>query len=141
MDIAGHVSGQLKDTSGNPVTGAEVIVKETDTGDQIASGTTEATGNFTVSGVPVGTNRYQITFAASGYGSALKNNVTVDPGSVTNIGVIYLVPEGSSAGTVSGTVIDANTGSVISGASVVISDLDGIRGSIIHKRCGRQLYP
>ncbi len=122
VDIAGHVSGQLKDTSGNPVTGAEVIVRETDTGDQIASGMAEATGNFTVSGVPVGTNRYQITFAASGYGSALKNNVTVDPGSVTNIGVIYLVPEGSSAGTVSGTVIDANTGSVISGASVVISD-------------------
>jgi len=75
-------------------------------------GTTNASGIFTIYNVPIRTTTggtpYYIDFTKTSYSSNRKNNVVVARGEMTDVGVIYMLSGGSS-GTITGSVVDANT--------------------------------
>jgi len=73
----GTISGDVKDSSNNPISGATV---STNTGGYTT--TTAANGTYTLSNVAVGT--YNVTASKSGYTPQTQNNVVVTQGNVTN---------------------------------------------------------
>jgi hypothetical protein len=75
--------------------------------------------------VPIGNLAYEIEASKTGFTNATKTNITVTVGIATNVGVIFLVPTAAQPGKISGQVIDANNGTVISGAMVKIYDWSG----------------
>lgn len=103
---SGAVTGTVKDSSGAAIVGASV-------GYSGGTTTTNATGNYTLSGVPVGT--IQLMASATGFQSSTQN-VTIQ-GGVTVTANFTLAPA-ASTGTVTGKVTNISTGGVISGAKV-----------------------
>jgi hypothetical protein len=95
----GSISGTVSDSNGGaPISGASVMA---DTGQ---STTTDGSGNYTLTDVPVGTRT--VTASATGYVDGQATNVAVADG-VTTTGVdIALDPEpvGGGVGTIKGTV-------------------------------------
>ena len=106
---AATVSGTIKDQTGAVLRGVEVAVKNADTG-LTRSGTTEANGYFTVSGLPPGI--YDVRASLPGFGTAvervtlavaqeaglsLKLNVAGTEESMTVLGVSSIVETRSAA--------------------------------------------
>jgi len=126
IDIVGGLSGKVKDSLLNNLVGATVrLIRSADSA-LIAQTTTNATGDFTFANVPVGNNIYELDVSLAGYSNATKNNVTVSAGATSDVGVIYLVPTGASSGRISGTVVNANDGTRLNGATVTVRDWDGV---------------
>ncbi|MDF2544622.1 MAG: Immunoglobulin I-set domain protein, partial [Herbinix sp.] len=113
------ITGEIKDSNHNPVSGATVILTDTTDATKTYSGTTDANGTYIITGVPNGT--YTIT--------VIKNNVNLGNGNITvngsNVsggsGNITITPPVATTHTVTGTIKDINN-NPISGATVILKD-------------------
>jgi hypothetical protein len=107
--VTGTISGNVKDDSNNPISGASV---STSPGGQGA--TTDASGNYTISDVPVGSTN--VVASKSGYSSETVTGVTVSENQTTTVN--FVLEAGPTTGTVSGTITDGTNGGGLSGATV-----------------------
>src|SRR5206468_3057443 len=69
------VTGTVQDASGGVISGATVQVKNNATG-TVATAVTSSSGTYTEEGLLPG--RYTITVTAPGFGTTVKNDVTID---------------------------------------------------------------
>ncbi len=76
----GAVAGTVRDTGGQPVSGATVAVFGTDLSD-----TTDAGGQYAISDVPVAAPRYIVTASKAGYLDAQAGDVDVTDGMTTTV--------------------------------------------------------
>jgi hypothetical protein len=103
---SGSITGSVKSTSGAAIAGASV-------GFGGGTATTDANGNYTLTGVPVGT--IQLVASASGFQSVTQS-VTVS-GGATSTANFTLAP-GASSGSVTGKITSASSGAIITSATV-----------------------
>ena len=103
---SGSVTGNVKSTSGAAIAGASV-------GFGGGTATTDANGNYTLTGVPVGT--IQLVASASGFQS-MTQSVTVS-GGATSTANFTLAP-GASSGSVTGKITNASSGAIVTSATV-----------------------
>jgi galactose oxidase-like protein/carboxypeptidase family protein len=103
---SGTVTGTVKNASGGAIAGASV-------GFGGGAATTNASGVYTLTGVPTGT--VQLVASAAGFQSVTQN-VTVSGGAMTTAN--FTLPAGSTTGALTGKVTNASTGAAISGATV-----------------------
>jgi RHS repeat-associated protein len=126
--LSGHVASSA---GGAPIAGATVTATTAVAGRSAAqggatadpaasarpagtfTGTTDAGGNFTLQ-LPRGT--YSVTVTATGFGSRTTAAVNLGPGAAFSFGTLTLDP----LGTITGTVIQANGGAPIQGATVLV---------------------
>jgi hypothetical protein len=93
----------------NPIQGATVSA------DSGQGDTTDSSGNYTLSNVPIGTQT--VTASATGFVTQQDTNVVVSDGQTTSDVDFVLDPE-PGTGTIKGTVTDANTGAKLDGVLV-----------------------
>lgn len=124
IDVVGGVSGKIQNSNLANVSGATVTLQLAN-GNSVATTTSNASGVFSFDSVRIGTTAYKLLVAASGYGNATKGNISVGVGATTDIGIVYLVSSSASPGTITGTVVDANAGAKVTGATVKILDWTG----------------
>jgi len=106
--VTGTIAGTVLDSSSNPISGATV---STSPGGY--SATTNASGQYTISSVPVGT--YSVTASKSGYTPQTVTGVVVQQNQTTTVN--FSLPPGPTTGTIAGTVKD-NSNNPLSGATV-----------------------
>jgi hypothetical protein len=106
----GHVSGYVKDSNNIPLVGA--LITTTSGGYTAMSG---SNGSYTLQNLLPGT--YSVTASKSGYQSQTKTNVVVSANQTTTCNFNLTANPGS----ISGVVLDRNTGEPISGAVVSTS--------------------
>jgi hypothetical protein len=100
----GTIAGTVKDAGGLAIAGVAITTTP-------ASGTanTDASGNFTLSSVPVGA--YSIVATKTGYAPFTLANVGVAGGATTNVSLVLAVAAGAP-GTVSGVVTDSKADAI-----------------------------
>jgi hypothetical protein len=103
---SGSITGNVKSTSGAAIAGASV-------GFGGGTATTDANGNYTLTGVPVGT--VQLVASASGFQSVTQS-VTVS-GGATSTANFTLAP-GASTGSITGKITNASSGAIVTGATI-----------------------
>lgn len=108
----GSISGTVKDALNNPIDGATV---ETSPG--TSSATTNSSGAFTISNVPIGI--YSVTATKSGYVVFTLTGVGVAAGGTTNVSLVLTPESPSGPGTITGTVKNA-VGTGIQNATVSV---------------------
>ena len=101
-----NVTGQVVDSNSNPIVGASVSFGG-------GTATTDSTGTYNFTNIPAGT--IQLVASATGFQSVTQN-VTLTGGSTTTAN-FTLATASNSPGTVTGTVTNAQTHGVISGAT------------------------
>ncbi|MEM7828011.1 MAG: carboxypeptidase regulatory-like domain-containing protein, partial [Candidatus Aenigmatarchaeota archaeon] len=107
----GSVMGKVVDASTNqPLSGVSVVSGQ-------LSATTTDTGEFTLSGVPAGSQT--VTFTLSGYATATAT-VNITAGSIINLGTIPLSPS-PTTGIIKGTVTDAGNGQPLSDVTITVT--------------------
>jgi len=105
----GNLTGTVTGTGGLPLAGATV------TTDKGQTGTTDALGKFTFSGVSTGT--YSVTAAKAGYTSQTKSaTVANNQTTSVNFALVAIQP-----GTLAGTVTNAAGGAALSGVTVQVT--------------------
>jgi len=117
---SGSITGNVKSTSGAAIAGASV---------GFGGGTTatDANGNYTLTGVPVGT--VQLVASASGFQSVTQS-VTVSGGATSTAN--FTLAAAPAGGTVTGKITNASSGAIVTGATVswsggsTTSDASGI---------------
>ena len=117
---SGSITGNVKSTSGAAIAGASV---------GFGGGTTatDANGNYTLTGVPVGT--VQLVASASGFQSVTQS-VTVSGGATSTAN--FTLATAPAGGTVTGKITNASSGAIVTGATVswsggsTTSDASGI---------------
>ncbi len=118
--LTGRFAGVVQNAVGfAPITGASVLLRRTDALTEFGPFLTTADGAWQSSAIPEG--RYTVLVNASGFQqSTLQDRQLVGAASppTTTLPTVYLVPTGASSGTLTGTVRDATTNAVISGATV-----------------------
>lgn len=122
ITVTGGVYGTIKDISGTILSGVTIELRKMVDNTLVQSMQSDSNGEFAFSGVPIGSNYYKIIATKTGYYSATKQNITITLGGQTTAGILYLVPTSATSGTITGTVIDANDASKLSGVSVQIYD-------------------
>lgn len=123
--VTGGVTGKVKNSSGGTgIAGALVTLKRVSDDSIVSSALTDANGIFTFGNAPIGTSAYYASVSAGGFNAAIKNNITVSAGAVTDVGSVFLVSTSAAQGIITGTVVDANDGHRIAGATVVIRRWD-----------------
>jgi hypothetical protein len=125
ITLAGSITAQLVDNSGNSVSGATITLRAADGTTVLGSEISDGGGEFIFDNVPVTQASYSMLVDAAGYSSAVKNNISVNTGAVSNQGIINLVSNTASSGVISGCVIDANDGKEIAGALITVTGWDG----------------
>jgi hypothetical protein len=103
---SGSITGSVKNTSGGAIVGASV-------GFGGGTNTTDANGNYTLTGVPVGT--VQLVASASGFQSATQS-VTVSGGNTSTAN--FTLAAAPAGGTVTGKITNASSGAIVTGATV-----------------------
>lgn len=103
---SGSITGSVKNTSGGAIAGASV-------GFGGGTATTDANGNYTLTGVPVGT--VQLVASASGFQNSTQS-VTVTGGNTSTAN--FTLAAGAATGTVTGKITNASSGAILSGATV-----------------------
>jgi hypothetical protein len=103
---SGSITGSVKNTSGGAIAGASV-------GFGGGTATTDANGNYTLTGVPVGT--VQLVASASGFQSVTQS-VTVSGGNTSTAN--FTLSAAAAGGTVTGKVTNASSGAIVTGATV-----------------------
>ena len=98
-------------SGGSPVADAFITV-----GDTGRTGTTNASGLYTITGIPVGT--YSVTAERFGYNTATNTNVAITDGGTTTSNFTLTQLDNV---TVSGTVIGSDTGAGVAGAVVLLT--------------------
>ena len=105
----GTLAGTVKDTSNNPISGATVT-----TNPGSFSATTNGSGSYTISNVPVAT--YNVTAQAANFSPSTATGKTVSTSQTTTVN--FNLAAGPTTGTITGTVTNVSGGSPISGATV-----------------------
>jgi len=119
------VGGLVTDSSGQPVTGAEVVITHVESG-TVSRATTDASGRYAARGLRVG-GPYEITITKSGEGTRTEDNVYLSLNQVSTVNTT-LTGDVTTLGTV--------TAIGVAGGSVVFSsDNKGVGTSVD----GRQL--
>jgi Galactose oxidase-like, Early set domain/Carboxypeptidase regulatory-like domain len=103
----GTVTGKVTNTQGVPISGASVSSGGT------GATTTNASGSYTLTGVPVGT--VQLVASAAGFQSATQN-VSVSNGVTATAN--FTLTAGAAGGTVTGKITNASSGAILPGATV-----------------------
>jgi hypothetical protein len=103
---SGSITGSVKTTAGAAIAGASV-------GYGGGSATSDANGNYTLTGVPVGT--VQLVASASGFQSVTQS-VAVNGGATSTAN--FTLAAGAASGTVTGKITSASSGAIITGATV-----------------------
>jgi len=117
---SGTISGMVKDSSGNAISGVSVT-----TDGEGFSSTTDTTGEYTIANVDTG--NYEITFTHPYFLDTILSDITVEKSD--DVTAVDMVMENDSlkdilsAGTISGTVIDS-AGQPISGVAITTDDGD-----------------
>ncbi|HET8888819.1 MAG TPA: carboxypeptidase regulatory-like domain-containing protein [Candidatus Angelobacter sp.] len=104
VSSSGAISGAVKSAAGGAIAGASV-------GYGGGTTTTDTAGNYTLTGVPVGT--VQLVASASGFQS-LTQSVTVTGGSTSTANFTLAI----AGGTVTGKITNISNGAILAGASV-----------------------
>jgi hypothetical protein len=125
IDIAGGLTGTVKDTTLSTVSGATVNLYLTAGHVFVATTTTDTNGIFTFATVPIGSLAYTIEVSKTGYYNASKSNITVTVGVTTNIGIIYIVSTAATSAKILGRSVDANTGNDVVSTTLNIYTWDG----------------
>ena len=112
------LTGKVTDVNGNPVEGAEVVVKD-NTGKELGHDTTDVNGDYTVPNVPDGT--HEITIEKDGKTETDQVEIGNNGQTVTGGGDAQLQVGGAD---VTGTITDVN-GKPVEGAEVVVKDETG----------------
>jgi hypothetical protein len=102
----GTITGNVKSSTGTAISGASV-------GFGGGTATTDANGNYTLNGVPVGS--VQLVASASGFQSVTQS-VTVNGGATSTAN--FTLTAGATNGTVTGKITNASSGAIVSGATV-----------------------
>ena len=107
---AATVSGTIKDQTGATLPGVDVVVKNVDTG-LIRSGVSDATGHFTIPGLPPGT--YDVGASLQGFAKAVER-VTLTVAQEARVSVILRVGGTQEAITVVGvpSLVDTRSGAM-----------------------------
>ena len=103
---SGSITGSVRTTAGAAIAGASV-------GYGGGTATTDANGNYTLTGVPVGT--VQLVASASGFQSVTQS-VTVSGGATSTAN--FTLAAGAATGTVTGKITNASSGAIVTGATV-----------------------
>ena len=103
---SGSITGTVKNGSGAAISGASV-------GFGGGTTTTDASGVYTLAGVPVGT--VQLVASAAGFQSVTQN-VTVSGGATTTAN--FTLAAAPAGGTVTGKITNVSNGAIIAGATV-----------------------
>jgi hypothetical protein len=103
---SGTITGTVKSSAGAAIAGASV-------GFGGGTATTNASGVYTLSGVPVGT--VQLVASASGF-TSVTQNVTVTGGATATAN--FTLSPGGATGTVTGKITNISNGGALSGATV-----------------------
>ncbi|MGZ4860821.1 MAG: carboxypeptidase regulatory-like domain-containing protein [Candidatus Angelobacter sp.] len=106
---SGTIAGTVKSSAGAAIAGASV-------GYGGGTVTTDASGNYTLTGIPVGT--IQLVASAQGFQSATQN-VTVTGGKTSAAN--FTLAAGVTNGTVTGKITNVSNGAILSGATVTWS--------------------
>lgn len=131
--ITGGVTGTIRDTNGNAVSGATVTLYQSDCTTSYGSTTSSGAGTFTINNatpafppITLSTNGHCIKVAASGGRQGTKQFINVDPGTNTNVGSIYVV-DPAGKGCIVGALVDGSTGSqlTLSNATFTLKDWNG----------------
>jgi hypothetical protein len=132
--ITGGVTGIVRDTNGNPVSGATVTLYDnTCTGTSLGAATSSGAGAFTINSatpayppIVLATNGHCIKITASGGRQGTKQYINIDPATDTNVGSIYVV-DPTGKGCIVGALVDGSTGSQLklSNATFVLKDWNG----------------
>jgi hypothetical protein len=103
---SGSITGSVKTTAGAAIADASV-------GFGGGTATTDANGNYTLNGVPVGT--VQLVASASGFQSVTQS-VTVSGGSTSTAN--FTLAAAPAGGTVTGKITNASSGAIVTGVTV-----------------------
>ncbi|HTW97802.1 MAG TPA: carboxypeptidase regulatory-like domain-containing protein [Acidimicrobiales bacterium] len=124
LEQDGSISGTLSAPGGGPPSGASVDAELT-SGGSILSGTVDADGTYSITGLAPGT--YSVVAEAPGDGPA-ESSVSVTAGSDSSGTDLAL---SSSPSSISGTVTDADSGAPVAGAIVSTDALNGAAGPVV----------
>lgn len=86
----------------------------------ISSGETDENGDFAFNNIPIGITYYEVRASMATYIGGSTYNVTVALGNETNVGIMYMVPVGLTNATITGTTVDANDGTLLTGTNVYV---------------------
>ena len=114
LELGGSISGKVLDSTNQPIPNMHVDVEIFDTGTWINSGKTDATGNYSVSGIPTGKYRVITNTEGTPFTTEYFNNVTnfnlAFPVSVTagkeTTDINFVLEAG---GSISGTVMSSSS--------------------------------
>jgi Domain of unknown function (DUF1929)/Carboxypeptidase regulatory-like domain len=106
ISATGAVSGAVKNSAGSPIVGASV-------GYGGGTTTTDSNGNYTLTGIPVGT--VQLVASAQGFQSATQS-VTVYGGKISTAN--FTLAAAVTNGIVTGKIANASSGAIVTGATV-----------------------
>lgn len=106
VSSSGSITGSVKTTAGAAIAGASV-------GYGGGTATTDANGNYTLTGVPVGT--VQLGASASGFQSVTQS-VTVSGGATSTAN--FTLTAAPAGGTVTGKITNASSGAIVASATV-----------------------
>ena len=106
VSSSGSITGSVKTTAGAAIVGASV-------GYGGGTATTDANGNYTLTGVPVGT--VQLVASASGFQSVTQS-VTVNGGATSTAN--FALAAAPTGGTVTGKITNISNGAILAGATV-----------------------
>ncbi len=123
ITLIGIVNGVVQNAVDySNISGANVEIRRMDNNQLIDTTQTDNNGEFTISGIPIGTNAYKIIISKDQFYETTKNNITIAVGEQTTAGVLYLVPTSATSGTITGKLIDANDASKLQGVIARVYD-------------------
>ncbi|MGG0853609.1 carboxypeptidase regulatory-like domain-containing protein, partial [Metabacillus fastidiosus] len=116
--LPGTLSGQVTDSSGNPIAGATISVQlSTGTGIIIGSISTDSNGVYTITGLAPG--NYVLNASAVNFQTAL-SGASISPNTTTIVNFTLT----STPGSITGQITNRETGAPIAGANVEIRVID-----------------
>jgi len=124
IKVVGSVTGTVMNTSKEFISGANVSLNPLFGGGSVLTTTTNASGVFTIPNVGIGINRYRAVITKTGLNGAEKNNITVSVGETVSTGTLYLVSPSAPSGNISGSVINANDGTAVTGYTIKVTAWD-----------------
>lgn len=127
INSSATINGTVTDTTGAVITGATIMVKNSDT-NTVVSTRTNAEGTFALPGLPVGT--YSVTVSKEGFQTSDTTSLELHPATVTSINVMLKVGSTSSKVTVEANAVQVQTSTseiagVVAGAQAAALPING----------------
>jgi hypothetical protein len=125
--VGGSVSGTVKDPSGSVIPGADVMVREIDTG-LVYHARTDGKGTYAFPVLPVG--HYELDVRATGFRGYERQGIALDTSAALSLNVVLEVGRVAQSVTVSDDTVHVETtstqlGQVMSGRQMTAVPLDG----------------